>query len=357
MEKYNRQMMNAIMEGDAALVKALIEGGASVNEKNMLYEFGYGGKSHSIDETPLAFAFQWKQYEIVKLLVDCGAALTSESNGPLMQAIGHKRPDIFAHMAANGATLKKTKSDVKQLLSCLVGDGCWDRAYIPVIEQFKLPLKQHGGYGLYRAAEENLIEMAQWLLSVGVDINARENFNKETPVYAAAESGHLEMVKFLVEHGADLSLTNDCGIRPYIAAKQHWHFEIAEYIKGLEPEELHSEQAQSRLFDDYNVPKEMTEYLKNGQLYLEFPDDEHIAWIRLCPYMEVWEMDWNNKRVLCFLQECAEPGLYLAWEKKTQKVYLIDEESPRMRRLGTWEEFIQDPVKNMNRVIEWAHPL
>lgn len=357
MDKYDRRMMDAIMKGDAALVKALIEGGASVNEKNMLYEFGYGGMSHSIEETPLAFAFQWKQYEIVKLLVDCGVALTSDSNTPLMQAIGHKRPDIFAYMAAHGASVNKTKSAVHQLLSCLAGDGCWDSAYIPVIEQFGLPLKRYGGYGLYRAAGENLMEMAQWLLSAGVDINARNNFNKETPVYAAAESGHLEMVKFLVEHGADVLITDDYGIRPYIAAKQHWHFETAEYIKGIEPEELHSEQAQEQLFADYNVPEEMTEYLKNGQLYLEFPDDEHIAWIRLCSYMDVWEMEWNSKRVLCFLEDCAEHGLYLAWEKKAQKIYLIDEESPRMRRLGTWEKFIQDPVKCMNSVIEWAHPL
>lgn len=36
MEKYDRQMINAIMEGDADQVCALLEGGAPVNEKNML---------------------------------------------------------------------------------------------------------------------------------------------------------------------------------------------------------------------------------------------------------------------------------------------------------------------------------
>lgn len=357
MEKYNHQMMGAITAGDAALVKSLLEGGAPVNEKNMLCEFEYNGKGMAVDETPLSLAFRCKQYEIAKLLADFGAVQSEDGGMYLAQAVCHKRPDVFAHFAASGAAVKRTKAGVEQILSCLAGDGCWDSAYIPVIERFRLPLKKYGGYGLYRAAGENLMEMARWLLSVGVDINARTSFNKETPLYAAAESGHLEMVKLLVESGADLALTDAYGVRPYIAAKQHWHFEVAAYIKGFEPEALHSGQAQEQLFAEYNVPSEMAEYLKNGERYLEFPDDEHIAWIRLCPYMDVWEMDWNNKKVLCFLEDCAEHGLYLVWEKKARKIYLVDEESPRMRRIGTWEEFIRNPVKCMNSVTWWAHPL
>lgn len=357
MEKYDQQMMGAITAGDAALVKSLLEGGAPVNDKNMLYKFEYNGKEMAVDETPLSLAFHCKQYEIAKLLADFGAVRSGDSGMYLAQAICHKRPDVFAHFIARGAAVKRTKAGVEQILSCPAGDGCWDSAYIPATDQLKLPLKKYGGYGLYLAAEENLMEMARWLLSVGVEINARTNFNKETPLYAAAESGHLEMVKFLVGSGADLALTDAYGVRPYIAAKQHRHSEVAAYIKSLEPGALHSGQAQEQLFAAYNVPTGMAEYLKNGERYLAFPDDEHIAWIRLCSYMDVWEMDWNNKKVLCFLEDCAEPGLYLVWEKKAQKIYLVDEESPRMRRIGTWEEFIRNPVKCMNSVIEWAHPL
>lgn len=52
-----------------------------------------------------------------------------------------------------------------------------------------------------------------------------------------------------------------------------------------------------------------------------------------------------------------EHGLYLVWEKTAQKIYPVNGESPRMRRIGAWEEFIRNPVKGMNSVTRWAHPL
>lgn len=346
-----QKMKNAILAGDVAAVKKWIKRGFPINECNILEVIEIDGRMHSFFKSPLEFALAKEQFDIVKLLIDSGAEMPSH-NSPLIRAIRHNSPELFAYMVEHGAVLEKDERAVVQLLANLV--DCWDSAYIPWIAVLNLPIKKYGGSGLYYAAAANQLEMVKYLLSQGVDINVRVDFTKGTPVLRAAEKNHFEMVRFLTEQGADLSIANRYGERPYTAARKNHNKEIEEYIKSREPEELHSEEAQARRFAAYQVPKAMEDYLKSGNLRLEFPEDHNLSWIKLYSYMDVPEMIYKNKKVLSLVEDSDDGDITLVWEPKSQKIYFMDTEEDALCKVGTWEEFIAAPGELLDRAIVWA---
>ena len=74
-------------------------------------------------------------------------------------------------------------------------------------------LHQHGatlpiGYDcrtlLHAASADGLVDVAQWLLDIGADVNAQEK-NHRTPLHLAATNGRLEIVRMLLGHGVDVN--------------------------------------------------------------------------------------------------------------------------------------------------------
>lgn len=348
------KMRCAIIAGDLAAVRHRIEKGYPINEKNIRKETESGGRTYCFYNTPMEFALYQKQYDIVKLFIESGADMPSD-NSPLFRAIRHHRPDLFAFMVEHGAVLGKNKRAVVQLLANLA--PCWDSAYIPWIAALKMPVRKYGADGLFCAAKENCPGMAEYLLSLGVDINARNKYFHNTPVLCAAENNCFEMVRFFTEHGADLSLANRYGERPYTAARKNRNAEMVDYIRKREPEELHSEAAQADKFAAYHVPKAMEDYLKTGNLRLVFPEESHLSWIQLYSYMDVVEMTYGDKKVLSLVEDSDDGDIVLVWDPGSQKVCYVDTERETLRRAGTWEEFISAPDQRLEDVIEWANPL
>lgn len=351
MKHYDKRMTDAICAGNMEEVKNLIKEGSSIDESSVLKEIEMDGKRIPFMTTPIELAFSEGQYDMVRLFVDSGAKLPRE-NSYLIRAIRHNRPDLFAYMVEHGAALNKKKMDVVQLLANLA--DCWDNAYIPLVAALKLPIKRYGSEGLYRAAEENQIEMAKWLISLGVDVNTGESFAGATPALGAAVNNHFEMLRFLVEHGADLSIADRYGERPYTAAKKNHNTEMTAYIKDREPEELHSEAAQAARFAACHVPKEMEEYLKTGNLLLSLSEDSGIKWLKLNAYLDVPEITYKNKKLLSLVEDSDDGDIVLGWEPKSQSIWFVDSEEDALRKVGTWEEFIHNPEGCLDRVIVWA---
>jgi ankyrin repeat protein len=64
--------------------------------------------------------------------------------------------------------------------------------------------------GLIVAAGENNLQEARRLLSVGADVNYKDN-DGETPLSVASYNGHVQVVTELVEHGADIEAKDNVG--------------------------------------------------------------------------------------------------------------------------------------------------
>ena len=66
----------------------------------------------------------------------------------------------------------------------------------------------HTSYGgrtlLHAASKDGMVDVSQWLLQIGVDVNAQQD-DRRTPLHLAAANGQLDIVQTLLEHSADVS--------------------------------------------------------------------------------------------------------------------------------------------------------
>lgn len=351
------EIIHAILTGDIEKVKHLWEtdvllfkkGNTVSLRENIPQTYQYDGKEHTYYVDAFCFALSNNQTEIAKFLIDCDAVALNLGADALFTAMHLNNREVFSYMVEKGVSFDKSEAGINRLFLHLM--DAWDDSYLPLIEKMHLPIQECGGSALCSAAYYNHMASADYLLSCGVSVNCRENRTLNTPVLCAARENHLEMVKFLVEHGADLSLRDDEGIRPYLAAKKNHHSEVAAYLKAHEPAELSSEEIQDKLFKDYHMPDSMADYLKNGQLKLEFPEEKHLHWIKLYTYMDVPELSYQGKKLLSLVEESEDYGLILAWEPQSQKLWFIDMEHEVFHAVCTWQEFMEHPGYYANRAV------
>merc|ERR1719510_331901 len=78
---------------------------------------------------------------------------------------------------------------------------------------------------LHAAADEGNVEMAQFLLDCGSEINALSDV-KYTALHLAASGGHAELTKLLLEKGADIKILTEAGLKGtalhHAAGKGHY---------------------------------------------------------------------------------------------------------------------------------------
>ena len=174
-----------------------------------------------------------------------------------------------------------------------------------------------------------------------------------TPVTEAARSNNFPMVRWLIEQGADITIADKYGDRPYTVAVQNKNQELADYLKALEPEDWHNEQEKARQLMPYKLPAKLVEYLKTGPLRLEFPEQEWVKWAELYSFMDVQEMTWKRKScspswrpwtITVTTCCCGAPG--------TKKLWYLDIEHEEFHPLAKWDDFIADPGRYLNGMIE-----
>jgi cytohesin len=79
-------------------------------------------------------------------------------------------------------------------------------------------------------AESNRAEMADYLISHGAAIEARDSDNR-TPLHRAAENNGMDVVKALVNHEAQVEVKDSIGRTPADVADARGHKKIAELLK------------------------------------------------------------------------------------------------------------------------------
>lgn len=158
-------LMLAAQIGNSEIVKSMIESGAAVNSKTR------GGT------TALMWAAFKGHLETVKLLVELGAEVNAQyedGQTALMYAAEADKPDIVRFLAESGANINTKKKD--------------------------------GNSALHLAAMNNGLETVTALVELGSDINAIENEYGNTPLMIAAWSAYADIIQYLLDHGADISI-------------------------------------------------------------------------------------------------------------------------------------------------------
>jgi ankyrin repeat protein len=84
---------------------------------------------------------------------------------------------------------------------------------------------------LFGAISENDLPETRRLLSVGADVNAKDNVG-DTPLHWASMQGHVQVFKGLVERGADIEVRNNRGYTPLHWACYNSHVAVVNELLG-----------------------------------------------------------------------------------------------------------------------------
>ena len=159
---------DAAMQGDAAAVRALLAGGADVNEAQ-----GDG-------MTALHWAARNRDAALVLTLLEAGADVGAGTR------IGHYTPLHLASEAGSG-----------EVVEVLLGAGADPAARI---------VGAGSPTPLHFAAAAGSAGAVNALVAAGADVNATEEAWGQTPLIFAASKGRTEAVQALLEAGADFSV-------------------------------------------------------------------------------------------------------------------------------------------------------
>ena len=158
---------HAVVLGDLALARHLLDHGAAVNAR--LRRDGE----------------RWS-YRLTRMLRECGYIERSHR--------GYRDGEVPLHFAA--------RSDDCEMAELLIAHGA----------NVKAPAAD-GGTALHAAAGSNAHETAVLLTAGGADVDAKDD-QGETPLHEAAYGDARETAEFLIANGANVHATNDQGETP-----------------------------------------------------------------------------------------------------------------------------------------------
>jgi ankyrin repeat protein len=84
---------------------------------------------------------------------------------------------------------------------------------------------------LYNTCFSGHVDVIEYLLQRGANINAQLGESKNSALMNAAESGHEEAVRTLLIHGAELSLRNSHGETALDLANKYGHKAVVEILR------------------------------------------------------------------------------------------------------------------------------
>ncbi|WP_082913106.1 ankyrin repeat domain-containing protein [Polynucleobacter wuianus] len=100
-----------------------------------------------------------------------------------------------------------------------------------LVQQNKAKLDHIGWTPLHYACAKGQLQVAQFLVSSGADVNSRSP-NGTTPLMMAAQAGNEELIKFLLDNGADIRMRNSHGFSVIEVAEIYQKPWIAEALSS-----------------------------------------------------------------------------------------------------------------------------
>ena len=203
----------AICDYDTSKLEVLLQGGLDLDDPIQLSEY--------IKLTPLEIAVFRNDVPMIHFLLGHGADPGLAEEQPLLLTAARCcGPEVVALFAGQAAKLSlKQKERAFQEVR-------WGKRpeNIPVLEQAGITVDKFGGEAFRAAVSEGNAKLARLLLEKGADINYHKPDMvfpyASTPVTEAARSNNFSMVRWLVEQGANITLVDKYGDRPYSVAVQ-----------------------------------------------------------------------------------------------------------------------------------------
>lgn len=337
-----------IYKGNIPALQAAIAAGWDIEEGIVL--------SRYTTLSPLDLALISQRLDVVKLLVEHGVNLNVHHNPAFLLAVRYCKEDTVRYITAQGAKLDKLNN---------VGSGAYSQAYygnkknISLIHELGLNIELHGGAVLRQAVSGHDLKTITYLLDHGVDIN----YNKPdmvypyqaTPLTVATRMGFLAMVKYLVERGADITIAEKDGERPYTIAVSNKNTDLADYLKSLEPAQLHNVENKKYELKKYKLTEELVSFLIGDKLRLELAQNEYqIRSIDFFTLTDTIEMKVGRQKLLRLSADIDNySDLQLVWNpKKKGSVGCYDVEHQTYADLCSFTAFLVQPEMYLIKFLE-----
>ncbi len=209
-------LRDAVRSGDLAAVKALLDAGADVNERDQL------------GATPLLDAAWYGNEQIVRLLVEGGARVdaTHDEGGstPLDYAVLRGNEAIVHLLLERGAKSKKA-------LHTAAGHGRTEIVRLLIASGMPVDARDDAGFTpLDLAALQGNGETVDSLLVGGARVDVANPGSGATPLGEAAAKGNATGVAALLRAGADPARKDSDGLTPFENAVSGGHLEAARLL-------------------------------------------------------------------------------------------------------------------------------
>lgn len=221
----------ASYKGHLDVARALLEGGADVNEP-------------AGDRTPLHAAYYGGQLKAMKFLLQEGA-------------------NVNARDALNHTLLHRVSRDGRlEVLDILVSHGADINAR-----------NRNGWTPLHWAALRGHVDVTKRLLDGRAAVNS-QSLNNNTPLYIASIIGSLEVVKVLVQRSANASIRGEHNWTSIEAARENGHDAIAKLLSS----------ARDRMPLDRGIPTNEVRQMKRRALLvgITYSNTSSNMWPQLC---------------------------------------------------------------------------
>lgn len=186
------RLMHACKEGNLQRAETLIKAKADVNAVSLVDHL-----------TPLMFAAYYGNTEIVRLLLDAGA-----NPNVSMNTMDYDTPLLMA-----------TRWDDLELIKLLLLKGASVDA-----------VNKNGVTPLASASDNGYVDMVEFLINSGADVNASRFDDHFTPLLYACQGGHLEVARVLLNNGAQVNLHSIHRATPLMWAAAQGHQELCSLL-------------------------------------------------------------------------------------------------------------------------------
>ncbi|XP_066146505.1 poly [ADP-ribose] polymerase tankyrase isoform X2 [Euwallacea fornicatus] len=207
---------NACSYGHYEVTELLVKHGASVNVAD-LWKF-----------TPLHEAAAKGKYEIVKLLLKHGAdpSKKNRDGATALDLVREGDQDVADLLRGNAALLDAAKKGNLQRVQRLVTSeniNCRDA-------------QGRNSTPLHLAAGYNNVEVAEYLLENGADVNAQDKGGL-IPLHNASSYGHLDIAALLIKYNTVVNATDKWGFTPLHEAAQKGRTQLCAllFAHGADP--------------------------------------------------------------------------------------------------------------------------